>query len=147
MYKFVKIFLAVLCAGPVLAEDSPIAGSWSTESYVLKDGTELSVSGLIFFTQADWTVLFFVEDGSGNPARGSGEGGTYELDGDRLTFQHTLHLSAGSAVGSLAEAPLRMVVREAAEAASEPCRIELDGSQLTIHFPSGNRMGFSRSSR
>ena len=123
-----------------------IAGAWSPENYVLKDGTEYDVSGLIFFTASDWTVLFFVEDEDGNVRRGSGEGGTYTLEGDKLTFTHFYHLSAGDAVGSLAESPLRMSVREAAEAAVEPCEVDLSATSLTIRFPSGNRIEFTRSS-
>ncbi len=146
-----KFWLALLMAVPVgvAAQSSggTLAGAWSPETYVLEDGSELPVSGLIFFTESDWTVLFFVQDGDGAPQRGSAEGGSYTLDGDALTFRHAFHLSAGSAIGGLSEAPLRMSVRDAADAPSEPCRIELDNERLTIHFPSGNRMGFARSSR
>lgn len=123
-----------------------IAGAWHPESYVLADGSEYAVSGFIFFTESDWTVLFFVEDEDGNVRRGSGEGGTYTLEGDRLTFTHFYHLSAGEALGSLADAPLRMSVREAADAATEPCRVDIREKSMTIEFPSGNRMEFARSS-
>ncbi len=129
-----------------LPASGQITGAWNPESYVLKDGTEYSVSGLIFFTESDWTVLFFVEDEEGNVRRGSGEGGTYTLEGDRLTFTHYYNLSAGDAVGSLAASPLRMSVRGAAEAATEPCEVEVGEASMTIRFPSGNRMVFARSS-
>ncbi len=123
-----------------------IIGAWSPESYVLKDGTELEVSGLIFFTEKDWTVLFFVKDEQGHVRRGSGEGGTYELEGDRLKFTHFYHLSAGERIGPLPPSPLRMSVRDAAEAATEPCVVDFGKTSMTIHFPSGNRMVFARSS-
>ena len=102
-----------------------ILGAWNPESYILKDGTEYSVSGLIFFTEKDWTVLFFVKDEQGNVRRGSGEGGTYELEGDRLTFTHFYHLSAGEQLGPLPPSPLRMSVRDAAEAARESCVVDV----------------------
>ena len=129
-----------------LPASGQITGAWNPESYVLKDGTEYTVSGLIFFTETDWTVLFFVQDEDGNVRRGSGEGGTYTLDGDLLTFTHFYNLSAGDALGSLAASPLRMSVREAAEAATEPCEVEVGEAKMTIRFPSGNRMVFARSS-
>ena len=129
-----------------LPTSGQILGAWNPESYALKDGTEYKVSGLIFFTETDWTVLFFVEDEDGNVRRGSGEGGTYTLEGARLTFTHYYHLSAGDAVGSLAASPLRMSVRKAAEAAVEPCEVEVGEASMTIRFPSGNRMVFARSS-
>ncbi len=125
---------------------SEIAGSWHPESYVLADGSELSVTGLIFFTDEDWTVLFFVEDENGVPKRGSAEGGTYTLEGEDLVFRHLYHLSAGEAVASLEPSPLRMSVKKAEQATEEPCRVDLRGDRMTIHFPSGNRMEFAKSS-
>jgi hypothetical protein len=78
--------------------------------------------------------------------RGSGEGGTYELEGDRLTFTHFYHLSAGEQLGPLPPSPLRMSVRDADEAAREPCVVDVGETSMTIDFPSGNRMVFARSS-
>lgn len=129
-----------------VAEEVDFRGSWHPESYFLKDGSSYKVDGLIFFAEKDWTVLFFVMDQDMNPQRGSGEGGTYSLDGDRLTFTHRYHLSAGNRLGSLPDSPLRMEVRGASDAPSEPCRVELEGHRMTILFPSGNRMTFRRSS-
>ena len=61
------VWLFLLVVTPASGQ---IIGAWSPESYVLKDGTELQVSGLIFFTAKDWTVLFFVKVEQGNvPAR------------------------------------------------------------------------------
>jgi hypothetical protein len=123
-----------------------IRGAWKADTYVLKDGTRHAVEGHIFFTAGDWTVLFFVKDGQGRPARASGEGGTYTLDGERLIFTHRYNLSAGRALAGLPESPLRMTVAAPGDAPSEPCRVTLDGARMTIQFPSGNAMMFSRSS-
>jgi hypothetical protein len=123
-----------------LPQGPTILGSWHPELYTLKDGTEHPVAGLIFFTESDWTVLFFEIAKDGSPERGSGEGGTYTFEGDRLTFTHLYYLSGGST-------PLQMSVKEPGEAETEPCRVDLGADTLTIHFPSGNRMLFRRSSR
>ncbi len=123
-----------------------LQGSWEPELYVLKDGSQIAVTGQIFFTETDWTVLFFVVDEEGKPQRGAGEGGTYTLEGDNLTFSHQYHLSAGEATGSLSESPLRMEITDAAEATKEPCTIDLDEERLVVHFPSGNSMNFQRRS-
>jgi hypothetical protein len=128
-----------LMGAPRFSDGNPIEGAWRPELYTLKHGTEQKVTGLIFFTDRDWTVLFFVNDALGAPARGSAEGGTYGLEGDRLVFTHLYHLSGGST-------PFAMSVKAPAEAATELCRIEIAADALTIHFPSGNRMLFRRSS-
>jgi hypothetical protein len=140
---------AWLVMGPEVGSASAqsIEGAWATEKYILKDGAELDVSGHIFFTAKEWTVLFFVmADDRGGPKRGSAEGGTYELDGDALTFTHHYHLSAGEPVASLPRAELRMSVTSGSEAATEPCRVELSerNDAMTIYFPSGNRMLFRK---
>lgn len=127
-------------------EPSSIQGAWQPERYLLKDGSELAVTGQIFFTASDWTVLFFVLDEDGTPQRGSGEGGTYSLEGDSLTFTHHYHLSGGEATGNLEESALRMEIRDATEAAREPCTIRIEQDNLTIYFPSGNAMTFRRRS-
>ncbi len=53
-----------------------IQGAWKPETYFLKDRSQLQVDGLIFFTETNWIVLFFVLDENDTPQRGSGEGGT-----------------------------------------------------------------------
>ncbi len=138
-----SVWVLLIAAAPASGQ---IVGAWSVDSYVLKNGTELEVSGLIFFTQKDWSVLFFVKDEHGTVRRGSGEGGTYELEDDRLTFTHLFNLSAGEEVATLPPSPLRMSVRGAAEAATEPCVVDVVEDAMTIDFPSGNRMRFTRSS-
>jgi hypothetical protein len=129
------------------AEKEDIQGAWHTDTYFLKEGARHQVEGLIFFTAEDWTVLFFVMGVDGKPWRGSGEGGTYSLTGDQLVFTHNYHLSSGRMMEGLPESPLRMEVHGAADASNEPCRIELEPDRMTLHFPSGNRMSFRRSSR
>ncbi|MBI4553598.1 MAG: hypothetical protein HY710_15140 [Candidatus Latescibacteria bacterium] len=123
-----------------------IRGAWRPDTYLLKDGTRHTVTGFIFFTQKDWTVLFFVKDDTG-PQRGSGEGGTYTLQGNRLVFTHLYNLSGGKEVKGIPASPLSMAVREPAGAPTEACTIDLNGDQLTIRFPSGNTMTFRRSSK
>jgi hypothetical protein len=134
----------VLASSPLVAE-SQIQGAWRTESYVLKDGSQYDLDGLIVFTEKDWTVLFFVLDEDNQLRRGSGEAGTYALQGEHLTFTHLYNISAGDQLGSLAASPLRMVIHRG-EPPTEPCRVEFDGDRMTIFFPSGNKIDFRRSS-
>ncbi len=142
----VAAVLALVALQTAQAQQPSLQGAWQPQRYLLKDGGELAVTGLIFFAEKDWTVLFFVIDEEAQPKRGSGEGGTYRLTGDSLTFRHQYHLSAGEATGSLPDSPVRMEIQDAAEAASEPCTIDLSNDRLTIHFPSGNAMTFRRRS-
>jgi len=149
---FVTAFAATQTAAGVVAQTTAAAaaqdlqGAWRAETYVLAGSVSHPIDGMIFFTATDWTVLFFVLDQEGVSHRGSGEGGTYVLEGDRLTFRHRYNLSAGEEMEGLPASALRMQVSDAAGAAVEPCTIELSEEWLTIHFPSGNRMMFSRSS-
>ncbi len=150
LFLWVWIVAAVIvCSTSLLsaAEASEIRGAWRTETYNLQEGGQHQVEGLIFFTEKDWTVLFFVMGDDGEAKRGSGEGGSYTLDGEKLVFKHLYHLSAGEKVGSFSESPLRMFAKEASDAITEPCRVDLEGDSMTIHFPSGNNIEFRRSSR
>jgi hypothetical protein len=120
-------------------------GAWAPQVYVLADGTRHQVDGRIFFTDLDWTVLFFVtEDGA--PRRGSAEGGTYVASGEDLVFTHRYHLSVGEAMEGLPESPLRMDLRPPGEGAEEPSTFTIEGDRMTLFFPSGNRMEFARAS-
>ena len=103
--------VALACALPMTADEVEVRGAWEAERYLLKDGTEHTVSGRIFFTDRDWTVLFFVMSADGKPQRGSGEGGTYTLSEDHLVFTHLYHLSAGEEMEGLPTTDLRMVTR------------------------------------
>ena len=129
------------------AESPDIRGSWKPESYRLESGPVHEVTGLIAFTEKDWSVLFFIVTDEG-PRRGSGEGGTYTLDGDKLTFRHLYNLSGGHAVDGFEASDLSMKVRppDAVDAPAEPCTITIEEDLLTIFFPSGNQMTFRRSS-
>ena len=99
------------------------------------------------FTESDWQVVFFVVDEEGDIKRGSAEGGTYTLEGDALTFRHLHNFSTGEAMEGLEEAPLRLVYRAPEDAPEEPASAYVDGDRLTLAFPSGNRLIFTRSSR
>ena len=127
--------------------DPTLQGAWAAESYILNEGHTHRVSGRIFFTRTEWTVLFFVLDANGEPRRGSGEGGTYTLRGNELVFSHLFNFSAGAELPGLPAASMQMISRSASEAQTEPSTIRVVGEQLTIFFPSGNRMMFTRSSR
>jgi hypothetical protein len=83
-------------------------------------------------------VLFFVLDSDSNPARGSAEGGRFEVHGEQLTFWHERNLS-----GTVDETP-RMENRSRAEAVEELCRFKIEAGSLKIYFPSGNRMDFRK---
>ncbi len=134
---------------PQSSADSPdVRGSWKPETYRLKSGPVHKVTGLITFTEQDWSVLYFIVTDEG-PRRGSGEGGTYTLEGDQLTFRHLYNLSGGHAVDGFEASELSMKVRppNTEDAPAEPCTITIKDDLLTISFPSGNQMTFRRSSR
>ena len=133
-------------SGPAAGQSQDVEGAWSARTYQLKDGPEHGVEGTIFFTDSDWTVLFFVVGSDGEPRRASAEGGTYTLRGDALVFTHLHNFAAGEAMEGLPESPMSMAVREAADAPTEPTRVEVRGNALTLFFPSGNAMRFERSS-
>ena len=146
--QFMLAALLLLGAVPLAAAEPPeLRGSWRPESYRLKSGPVHEVTGLITFTEKDWSVLFFIVTDEG-PRRGSGEGGTYTLDGNKLVFSHLYNLSGGHAVEGFAASDLSMRVRstDADDAPAEPCTIEIAEDLLTINFPSGNLMTFRRSS-
>jgi hypothetical protein len=143
-------FAAVALIGvstPLAAQDSDVQGAWNAETYVMNAGAEHRVEGRIFFTESDWQVVFFVVDDQGEIRRGSAEGGTYTLDGDALTFRHMHNFSTGEAMEGLEEAPLRMVYRDMEDATEEASNVYVEGDRLTLAFPSGNRLLFTRSSR
>ena len=146
--QYILAAFLLLGAVPLAAAEPPdLRGSWRPESYRLKSGPAHEVTGLITFTEKDWSVLFFIMTDEG-PRRGSGEGGTYTLEGDKLTFRHLYNLSGGHAVDGFEASDLSMKVRtpDADDAPAEPCTIEIANDLLTIYFPSGNLMTFRRSS-
>ena len=147
MLKRILIYIILVFLCTCQTNNTPtIQGAWQPETYLLKDGSQLQVDGQIFFTESDWTVLFFVLDENSLPQKGSGEGGTYTLNENRLVFRHNYHLSGGNSVGGLPGSPLKMEIANAAEAATEDCTITLNQNSLTIYFPSENSMTFKRNS-
>jgi hypothetical protein len=147
-YGVIAMAIAIaVFATPVSAQDSDVQGAWNAETYIMSAGAEHRVEGRIFFTESDWQVVFFVVDDHGEIRRGSAEGGTYTLDGDALTFRHMHNFSTGEAMEGLEEAPLRMVYREMEDATEEAANVYVEGERLTLAFPSGNKLLFTRSSR
>lgn len=150
MLRACLLFLLVVVGSANASEAAPasiqdrVEGVWEARTYVLADGTLHPVRGRIFFQRGHWQVLYFVVDASGAPRRGSGEGGTYALAGDQLTFRHELNLSVGEAVQGLSEAPLRMRASTPQRAALETARVTVGGDALTLLFPSGKRLYFER---
>jgi len=103
------------------------------------------VRGRIVFTERDWQVLFFVVDEAGELRRGSGEGGSYELQDGQVVFTHLFNLSVGEEMPGLPASGLRMIARGSDDDAPlEPTDLRVEGEVLTLHFPSGNRMTFRR---
>lgn len=131
--------VSMLSAGP-----GDLRGVWEAQTYRLKSGQEHAVRGLIFFSEENWTVLFFVLDGQAEAKRASAEGGTYKTVEDRLNFTHLYNFSQGETLPGLAASPLRMEIHQAAEASTEPCRFQIQDDRLTLFFPSGNSMEFRR---
>ena len=134
---------ASMTNGVASAQAPTIQGAWNAQVYRLATGQAHAVRGQIFFAGAEWQVLFFVMEND-EPRRGSGEGGTYTLVGDQLTFEHHYMLAMGEEMPGLPAAPLRMEAREGS-GPSEETRIELTEERLILHFPSGNSMAFTRS--
>ena len=87
--------------------------------------TGIPCAGASSSRAGEWQVLFFVMDGD-EPKRGSGEGGRYTFDGERLTFEH-LHTSPTAARWrGLPASPLAMTARDG-EGPLEPTGVEIDG--------------------
>ena len=152
---FATVVLSAPATGSAAAVAEPVqsgvsgvlVGAWKTQTSTLRDGPTHNVEGMIFFfTESDWSVLFFVVDDDGNPQRGSAESGTYELNGETLTLTHLYNAAGGEAVEGLAASEWGMRINERQQAPTEPTRIDLSGERLTIYFPSGNHMTFTRSS-
>jgi hypothetical protein len=142
-----SLILLAVVVQPAFGQDQGVQVAWSAEMYFLKDGAEHRVEGRIFFIESDWQVFFFVVDDMGEIKRGSAEGGAYTLDGEALTFWHLHNFSTGEAMEGLEEAPLRMVYRDMEDAPQEPSSVYVEGDELPLAFPSGNRLLFTRSSQ
>ncbi len=124
--------------------ETQLQGAWAAYEYLLADGARHAVRGRIIFTSGDWQVLFFVMDGD-EPRRGSGEGGRYTIEDGLVTFEHLFHLSVGDEMAGLPASPLTLTARSGT-GPLEPTDLEIDGDRLTLRFPSGNAMMFTRSS-
>lgn len=111
----------------------PLAGAWRVHTYVV-GGEAQAVNGLLLLVDGRWSTLYFVPREAGDWA--SAEAGRYTATGDRLSFYHQLMFQGG------AGADLR-VTQTATHV--EACAYELDGTQLAIHFPSGNTLHLERS--
>jgi hypothetical protein len=140
------LLLGGLCIPAAESQVPGVRGAWKVESYTLKSGVTHHVEGMMMFSDSDWTVVYFVKTDDGEPRRGVGAGGPYLLVDDQLTLTRDYVVIGGKAIGELEEIPLRFTVPGANASTVEECRIEHDGERLTIVFPSGNRMGFRRSS-
>ena len=144
--QLLSVAALVLVASVVGAQEKDVRGAWKADHYVLKDGGVHHVEGLMIFSETDWTVVYFVKDDDGQPQRGAGEGGPYTLDEDKLVLTRDYLVIAGNEIGELREIPLRFDIPAVTDPVIEPCLIEFDDDRITIEFPSGNRMGFRRSS-
>jgi len=140
--------IGLVCTiSPLTAQDVDVRGAWRVETYIMAAGAEHPTEGRIFFTESDWQVLFFTLDEEGAIKRASGEGGTYTLEGDALSLLHLHNLSVGEAVEGRAEMPLSKRIWTPEDAPVEATTATVEGDRLTLLFPGGNRLLFSRSSR
>jgi hypothetical protein len=123
---------------------SPLVGGWKADHYFLKDGSSYPLLGQILFTRNNWTVLFIVVK-DGKPQRGSGEGGDYTVDGNKVVFIHHYVASTGApAIAGLKEQASRALEWEPSHA--ENSTFDIQGDRLTLFMPSGNRLTWTRSS-
>ena len=142
--------LSLACTGFIACAEAPVPqqsldGSWRPVVYQLHQGEREPVDGILFLDDGVWSVVFFVLDESGEPVRGSGEGGSYTVDGDQLALTHHFVLSAGQAVGKMHQDPLRMeLYGDGGAAGVEMCSFTIADDRLTLFFPSQNEMIFER---
>ena len=143
---FEMLGAVLLMASVVAAQANDVRGAWRADSYVLKSGEVHDVEGLMIFSESEWSVVYFVKDEDGQPQRGAGEGGPYTLDGNELVLTRDYLVIAGDEIQSLREIPLRFDIPAVKDPVVEACLVELEGDRIIIEFPSGNKMGFRRSS-
>lgn len=132
----------VVSSAPAAAQTTDLDGAWRADRYELASGGSHDLAGHILFVEGEWNVLFYVLDDDGEPVRFSAEGGTFTRSGDDLVFTHLYYAAEGDAVEGLEAQELRVDVRD--EPLVEPSRASVDGDELTLFFPSGNRMVFKR---
>lgn len=126
------------------SDGNPLVGGWKADHYYLKDGSSYPLLGQILFTSRNWTVLFIVVQ-DGKPQRGSGEGGDYTVDGNKVMFTHHYVASTPApAIPGLKEQQARALEWEPSH--SENSTFAVQGDHLTLFMPSGNRLTWTRSS-
>lgn len=138
------LLMSVWVSSVAYAND--VRGAWRADSYVLTSGEVHNVEGLMIFSESEWSVTYFVTDDDGKPQRGAGEGGPYTLDGDELVLTRDYLVIAGNEIKALGEIPLRFDIPAVKDPIVEVCKVELVDDRIVIEFPSGNKMGFRRSS-
>ena len=149
--NYLKLFiLSLACTSFIACAKAPVpqqslAGAWRPVVYQLHQGERETVDGILFLNDGVWSVVFFVLDEGGEPIRGSGEGGSYTIDGDQLALTHRFVLSAGQPVGTSHQDPLRMeLYGDGGAAGVEKCSYTIADDRLTLFFPSQNEMIFER---
>jgi hypothetical protein len=131
-------------SAPHRSAANPLLGGWKAEHYYLKDGSSYPLLGQILFTRKNWTVLFIVVK-DGKAQRGSGEGGDYTVDGNKVVFiHHYVASTPAPAIAGLKEQPARALEWQPSHA--ESSRFDVQGDRLTLFMPSGNRLTWTRSS-
>jgi hypothetical protein len=129
---------------PSASVGNSLVGGWKADHYYLKDGSSYPLLGQILFTRNNWTVLFIVVK-DGKPQRGSGEGGDYTVDGNKVVFvHHYVASTAAPAITGLKEQAARALEWEPSHA--ESSTFDIQGDRLTLFMPSGNRLTWTRSS-
>ena len=144
--QLVGALALVVSVGAATVSANDIRGAWRADSYVLKSGEVHNVEGLMIFSESEWSVTYFVTDDDGQPQRGAGEGGPYTLDGDELVLTRDYLVIAGDELKELRPIPLRFDVPAVKDPVVEVCRLAFEEDRIIIEFPSGNKMGFRRSS-
>lgn len=114
---------------------APIEGAWTLQAYAIGNSpTATPIVGQLLFAGGRWGTVFFVDEGAAG-LWGSGEGGDYVREGDRLTFTHRLTFQGGAG---------KELVTNPANGRVEPCTIAIDADSLVIRFPSGSRLFCTR---
>ncbi|MEQ9423569.1 MAG: hypothetical protein RJQ09_04065 [Cyclobacteriaceae bacterium] len=140
--KSIKLIVIVVLLSSCQQQDESLIGAWQPQRYILQNGSTVDVDGHIFFSQSEWSVVFFTVDENGDVLNGSAEGGDYALDGNRLTFRHKYNMSDIDKGNST---QLRKELKKSSgEYTEETCKIEIKEGVLAIYFPSGNAMIFAK---
>jgi hypothetical protein len=123
-----------------------LRGGWQAESYTMASGKRYEIRGQILFVEKNWTVLFMTMD-NGKVVRGSGEGGTYAVSGNHLTFTHRYWVMPPfDAIPGLKEQKSRVETLGNGPKYVEAATYEIRDNRLTLHMPSDNTLTFVRSS-